>query len=156
MNDTQFLRHPIFMRLLLVEDDDDHARIITRTLNSEKIATSVDRVDDGVKAVEYLKHEGVFKDIPLPDLILLDLKLPKKNGLEVLEEIKADLILRCIPVVMLTTSDAESDKIKAYSNFVNSYLVKPIDADQFRKMVSELHLYWGIWNSSPELLPLHH
>jgi CheY-like chemotaxis protein len=137
------------MRFLLVEDDDDHAQIILRTLSRERIANTIDWVNDGVKAIQFLKRQGEYQNAQLPDVILLDLKLPKKDGLEVLSEIKQDEMLRNIPVVMLTTSNTESDKLKAYSNYVNSYLVKPIDALDFQNLVNELNLYWGIWNQAP-------
>ena len=140
---------PKLIKYLLVEDDDDHAKIVTRTLRSERMANLIDRARDGVEALQYLKREGPFEKVILPDVVLLDLKLPKKDGLEVLEEIKADENLRMIPVVILSTSDAEIDKIRAYKNYVNSYLVKPLDAACFKKMIQELNFYWGIWNRSP-------
>jgi DNA-binding response OmpR family regulator len=137
------------MRFLLVEDDDDHAKIVERTLTKQRILNKVDRVKDGADAMAALRCEGKFKDQQRPDVILLDLKLPKKGGLEILAEIKADPHLKSIPVVVLTTSNAESDKIRAYQNHANSYLVKPLDAECFGKMVDELDLYWGIWNNYP-------
>lgn len=139
---------PKLMRFLLIEDDDDHAKIVSRTLNKERLANMIDRAKDGVEALEYLRGQGQFKNAPTPDIILLDLKLPKKDGLEVLKEIKDDPSLRSIPVVVLTTSDNEGDKLKAYESHANSYLVKPLDANCFKKMVEDLNLYWGIWNRS--------
>ena len=143
------LEAPKLLKFLLVEDDDDHATIVTRTLKNERMANLIDRAKDGVEAMQYLRRELPFEKAKLPDVILLDLKLPKKDGLEVLEEIKADEALRHIPVVILTTSDAETDKIRAYRNHANSYLVKPLDATCFKKMVEELNLYWGVWNRAP-------
>jgi CheY-like chemotaxis protein len=133
------------LRFLLVEDDDDHAKIVARSLTRERISNSVERVRDGVEALEYLRGG---KNLP-PDVILLDLKLPRKDGHELLADLKADPELRSIPVSVLTTSDAEIDRTKAYMLHANSYLVKPLDAQQFRRMVQDLSLYWGIWNRPP-------
>lgn len=141
--------HERLMRFLLVEDDDDHAKIVSRTLEKERLANRIDRVKDGVEAIDFLKHRNKFKEAQTPDIILLDLKLPKKDGLEVLHEIKADESLCAIPVVVLTTSDNEADKLKAYRNHANSYLVKPLDANYFKKMIEELNMYWGFWNRAP-------
>lgn len=138
------------LRFLLVEDDDDHAKIVARSLEKERLRSSIVRVKDGVEALEYLRREEPFEDVVLPDVILLDLKLPRKDGHEVLAEIKQDRALRTIPVVVLTTSDAECDRLRAYRQHANSYLVKPLDAIAFRQMVQELSLYWGIWNRPPQ------
>lgn len=143
---------PKLVKFLLVEDDDDHAKIVSRTLMKERMANSIDRVKDGVEAIEYVNCRGKYQDVTMPDVILLDLKLPKKDGLDVLAEIKKDPELRVIPVVVLTTSDAETDKLRAYQNYANSYLVKPLDADCFKKMVEDLNLYWGIWNKTPNVI----
>lgn len=137
------------LRFLLVEDDDDHAAILKRILERERIVNDVDRARDGVEAMEFLQARLEMGVEYLPDVILLDLKLPKKDGHEVLVEIKENPRLRSIPVVVLTTSDNERDRIKAYEHYVNSYLVKPLDMMSFRKMVEDLSLYWGIWNRSP-------
>lgn len=137
------------LKFLLVEDDDDHAIILTRILERERIVNDVDRARDGVEALDYLNERMKMGPEYLPDVILLDLKLPKKDGHEVLVEIKENLKLRAIPVVVLTTSDNERDRIKAYEHYVNSYLVKPLDMMSFRKMVEDLSLYWGIWNRTP-------
>lgn len=138
------------MHFLLVEDDDSHAKITLRSLQMNRVANTVDRVADGVEALRYLKQEGQYAGRPRPDVILLDLKLPKLDGHEVLHEIKQHEELCCIPVVVLTTSDAEADRSKAYQQHANSYLVKPVDFDKFRQMVNELCLYWGIWNAPPD------
>ena len=137
------------LKFLLVEDDDDHAMILKRILERERIVNDVERAKDGVEAMEFLHSKMALGAEYLPDVILLDLKLPKKDGHEVLVEIKEDPKLRAIPVVVLTTSDNERDRIKAYEHYVNSYLVKPLDMASFRKMVEDLSLYWGIWNRSP-------
>lgn len=141
---------PRLVKFLLVEDDDDHAEMILRTLMKQRINNKVDRVKDGVEAIDYLFKKGPYAKAPRPDVILLDIKLPKMDGHEVLAKIKQHEDLRTIPVVMLTTSRAESDRKKAYNGYVNSYLVKPFDFEQFRHMVEELHLYWGVWNEPAE------
>jgi CheY-like chemotaxis protein len=138
-------------RFLLVEDDDDHAEIVIRTLKKETTNKSIDRVVDGVEALQYLRGEGPFQGVPLPDVILLDLKLPKKDGHEVLAEIKNDERLRLLPVIILTTSDAEVDRVQAYRLHANSYLVKPLDRDHFNKMLQDMSVYWGTWNRAPQL-----
>lgn len=138
------------VHFLLVEDDDDHAALVERSLKRNRVQNRVSRVSDGAQAIQFLRNEGEFADAIRPDTILLDLKLPKLNGHEVLEIIKADEDLRAIPVVMLTTSDAENDRAKAYHHHVNSYVVKPLDFTKFRELVEELNLYWGVWNRPPK------
>ena len=134
------------LRFLLVEDDEDHAAIVLRTLRRNRVGNVVDHVTDGAEALAYLRREGAFADREPPDIVLLDLKLPKVDGHEVLAAIKSDPALAPIPVVVLTTSAAETDRIKAYEHHANSYLVKPIDFKRFRQMVKDLDLYWGMWN----------
>lgn len=134
------------VNFLLVEDDDDHAAIVLRTLQHNRMANSVKRVTDGAQAMQYLNRQSPFEDRPTPDVILLDLKLPKVDGHEVLRRIKGDAALCRIPVVVLTTSNAEADRAKAYACHANSYLVKPVNFHRFRQMVSDLSLYWGVWN----------
>ncbi|MEX1024173.1 MAG: response regulator [Planctomycetota bacterium] len=131
---------------LLVEDDDDHAEIVMRTLTSHNASRRIDRVRDGVEALRYLRNQSPFEATPVPDLVLLDLSLPRVDGHQVLEELKSDEDLRRIPVVVLTTSSAAADKEKAYSNHVNSYLVKPMDFEGFRAQIRGLDEYWGEWN----------
>lgn len=136
---------------LLIEDDPDHAHLIRRSLENNRVANQVEHVKNGAEALEYLFHQGIYKDKSLPDVILLDLKLPKVDGHEVLRRIKNDEQLKVIPVVILTTSAAETDREKAYKEYANSYLVKPLDFNSFKKMADELNLYWGIWNQPPKL-----
>lgn len=149
MNSAINIDEKKMLRFLLVEDDDDHAKIVTRTLDKERLTHMIDRVSDGVEALQFLKKEGKFKEVQIPSVILLDLKLPKKDGLEVLKEIKEDSRLKTIPVLILTTSDHESDIIQAYQNHANSYLVKPLDTNLFKKMIEELNVYWRVWNVTP-------
>jgi len=137
------------VHLLLVEDDDDHAYLVSRNLKSSRIANTLDRVSDGAEALDYLRKQGKYVGSQRPDIILLDLKMPRVDGHEVLEVVKSDPALKMIPVVVLTTSASESDRSKAYLSHANSYLVKPLDADSFQKMVQELNLYWGMLNLGP-------
>ena len=136
-------------RFFLVEDDDSHALLFTRVLQRNGASITVDRVADGVEALEYLRRERPYKDRQTPDVVFLDLKMPKLDGLEALERIKSDERLLQIPIVMLTTSDAERDRALAYANHVNSYVVKPADFDQFQQMVRDVGCYWSVWNRRP-------
>jgi CheY-like chemotaxis protein len=137
------------MSFLLIEDDDDHAFLVDMALRENHVVNQVRRVSDGAQAIEYL-FEGVkTARNPRPDIILLDLKLPKVDGHEVLKQLKIDDDLRTIPVVVLTTSDAEVDRLKAYQSYANSYLTKPIDFDKFHQMILSLGLYWSAWNRPP-------
>jgi CheY-like chemotaxis protein len=123
-----------------------HAELIQMTLAESRIGNTFDRVSDGEEALAYLRREGAYTNKPQPDVVLLDLKLPKVDGHEVLAQIKSDESLRRISVVVLTTSQSEADKVKAYYNHANSYLTKPIDFGRFQQMVKDLELYWGVWN----------
>jgi CheY-like chemotaxis protein len=142
---------PRLTKFLLVEDDDDHATIVMRSLRSENASNLIDRATDGVEAIQYLRGEGRFQGMLLPDVILLDLKLPKKDGHEVLAEIKQDERLRVIPIIVLSTSDAETDRMQAYRLHANSYLVKPLSHEYFKKMIQDMSLYWGNWNLTPRI-----
>ncbi|NNC87137.1 MAG: response regulator [Akkermansiaceae bacterium] len=134
---------------LLVEDDDDHADLVIRALKKGRVVNRIDRARDGVEAMRFLRKEGEFAGVPRPDIVILDLKLPRKDGLEVLQEVRDDPHLSMLPIVILTTSSAETDRARAYEYHANSYLKKPIDFEQFRKMVEDLSLYWGVWNEAP-------
>ncbi|MEN0058280.1 MAG: response regulator, partial [Bdellovibrio sp.] len=127
----------------------DHAMIVSRSLKKEGFIHEIERVRDGVEAMRYLRKQGPYATAVSPDVVLLDLNLPKKDGHEVLAEIKEDPLLRKIPTIILTTSDAESDKLKAYEHYANSYLVKPLDPNALRDMIADLSYYWGIWNKAP-------
>ena len=135
---------------LLVEDDDNHAKIVERSMRSHSAESALVRLKDGEEALRYL-HEASISHEELPKLILLDLKLPKRDGHEVLAELKKDRNLQSIPVVILTTSDAEDDKLRAYRHNANSYLVKPLDRNAFAEMIQDLSSYWGHWNQSTSL-----
>lgn len=138
--------------ILLVEDDPAHAEIVRRNFEDFRLANRLMHVADGQDALDYLYHRAKFSDSkqsPRPGLILLDLRLPRVEGLEVLKIIKSDPDLSRIPVVVLTTSAAESDMVKAYDNHANSYLVKPVDLSQFVDMMKTLGYYWLTWNEYP-------
>lgn len=138
--------------ILLVEDDPDHTELIMRTFQGHRIANRIHCVADGEAALDYLFRRGDYADpqqSPRPHMILLDLRLPKVDGLEVLQEIKADGDLRHIPVVIVTTSAREGDVISAYDNYANSYLVKPVDFEKFTQLMDDLGFYWLAWNRHP-------
>ena len=140
------------LAILLVEDNADHAEIIRRSFNAHQVANTIYHVTDGQAALDYLLRKGKYKDpknSPRPDVILLDLRLPKVDGLEVLEHIKQTKELLRIPVVVLTSSDADLDIAKAYDFYVNSYLVKPIDFKKFTDLMKDLGFYWLGWNVNP-------
>ena len=137
------------MRILLVEDNDDHAELVKLSLDQHRVANEIFHVEDGQKAVDYLFRRGAFQDpavSPRPTVILLDLRLPKIDGLEVLREIKAAENLKNIPVVVLTTSAAETDVSEAYAQHVNSFVVKPLDFQKFSQLIEDLGYYWMAWN----------
>ena len=138
--------------LLLVEDDPAHAEIVRRNLEDFRVANRVVRVSDGEEALDYLFGRGRYGDreqYPLPGLVLLDLRLPKIDGLEVLRIAKGDPAIAWIPIVVLTTSAAESDIARAYEYQANSYLVKPVDLPSFTSLMSTFGYYWLAWNQFP-------
>ena len=130
------------IEILLVEDNPGDVRLTKEALVESKIYNNLNVTTDGVEAMEYLKAEGEFQDRVLPDLILLDLNLPKKDGREVLAEIKQDDELKRIPVVILTTSQAEADILKSYDLHANCYINKPVDLDQFITVVRAIEDFW--------------
>ena len=141
------------INILLVEDDPAHAEIVRRNLKDFRVANRIIHVEDGQAALDYLFRKDEYADpesCPRPHLILLDLRLPKVDGLEVLRAIQDDEDLKRIPSVVLTTSSAESDMVKAYDNDADSYLVKPVDFDQFTKLMDSFGFYWLAWNKYPE------
>lgn len=128
--------------ILLVEDNPGDVRLTMEALKEGKVLNTLHVVSDGVSAVAYLRRDGAYAKAPRPDLILLDLNLPKKDGREVLEEIKKDPQLKRIPVVILTTSKAEEDILKTYNLHANCYITKPVDLDQFIKVVESIEGFW--------------
>ena len=139
--------------IILVEDNPADIELTLRALRKNNIINQVVTLRDGKEALDYLFARGQYQGRPpqrSPRLILLDLKLPKVGGLEVLKAIKADETLKLIPVVVLTSSREEADLLHSYKLGVNSYIVKPVDFDQFIKVVQELNLYWLLINQIPE------
>lgn len=130
------------IQILMVEDNPGDVRLTKEALKDAKVSNTLYVVEDGVAALDFLYRRGDYSDAPRPDLILLDLNLPKKNGREVLGEIKQDEQLKMIPVVILTTSQAEEDVVRAYRLHANCYIVKPVDFVQFTKIVWTIEDFW--------------
>jgi len=130
------------MQILLVEDNPADAGLVEEAFRDGRLLHDIHLAQDGVMALQFLRREGRFQNAPYPDLILLDLNLPKKDGREVLEDIKSDPALREIPVIVLTTSDDEADVHKAYGLHANCYLTKPVDIDDFLFKVRSIEDFW--------------
>jgi two-component system, response regulator len=141
------------IEILLVEDNPNDAELALRALRKNNLANNVYRVCDGEEALDYIFARGQYKKRKIedaPKVILLDLKLPKIDGLEVLKIIKADPVKKLIPVVVLTSSKEEKDMIESYRLGVNSYIVKPVDFDKFMNSVRDIGLYWLLLNQQPD------
>lgn len=132
--------HPI--DILLVEDNPGDSRLAKEALKDTKLKNNLFVVEDGVEAMDFLHKKGKYSQMPRPDLIILDLNLPKKDGREVLAEVKTDNDLKRIPVVILTISKAEEDIIRSYNLHANCYVTKPLDLDQFMKVVKSIEDFW--------------
>jgi chemotaxis family two-component system response regulator Rcp1 len=130
------------IQILLVEDNPGDVRLTREVLKDGRINNTLNVVEDGVEAMAFLRHEGAYADAGQQDLVLLDLNLPKKDGREVLAEMKADPVLRRIPVIILTTSSAELDILGAYDLHANCYITKPVSLDQFTKVVRSIEEFW--------------
>jgi CheY-like chemotaxis protein len=140
--------------VMLVEDNVDHAELVIRTLAEHRVANRIRHFADGQSALDYLFHRGAYADVaenPYPHVILLDLRLPRVDGLEVLQKIKDADELKHIPVVVLTTSEADRDVARAYDHHVNSYLVKPVGYEEFSELMEDLGFYWLGWNTHPQI-----
>lgn len=140
------------LTILLVEDNPDHAELVMRNMEDFQVANTIVHVEDGEAALDYLYGIGKYTDrkqFPLPHLMLLDLCLPKIDGMEVLKVVKSDAALRPMPVVILTTSDAERDIAMAYEYNANSYVTKPVSFVEFSKLLKDLGFYWLAWNKRP-------
>jgi CheY-like chemotaxis protein len=129
---------PEFIEVLLVEDDPGDVLLIEEAFEFNKVRNNLNVVSDGVEALEYLRREGAYAGAGRPGLILLDLNLPRKDGREVLAEVKEDPSLRTIPVVVLTTSKAEEDVLRSYDLHANAYVTKPVDFDRFIEVVRQI------------------
>ena len=130
------------IEILLIEDNPGDVRLTKEVLMEGKVRNNLQVVGDGVEAMAFLRRENNYAEAPRPDLILLDLNLPKKDGREVLQEIKADHQLRRIPVVVLTTSAADEDILRSYELRANCYITKPVDLNQFIRVVRTIETFW--------------
>ena len=130
------------IEVLLVEDNPADARLMREALRDAKVQSQISVVSDGAQALEFLRNQGKYQNAPRPDMILLDLNLPKKDGREVLAEIKNDPELMLIPVAVLTTSQAHQDIIKAYKLHANCYITKPMELDHFARVVESFEDFW--------------
>ena len=130
------------VEILLVEDNPGDARLTEEAFKDSRLLNSMHRVSDGVEALAYLRQEGQYATAARPDIILLDLNMPRKDGREVLAEIKDDPDLKSIPVVVLTTSDADTDVIKSYELHANCYITKPVDLEKFMNIVQRIEDFW--------------
>jgi CheY-like chemotaxis protein len=140
------------LTILLVEDNEDHAVAVKRSLRNHQVANEIHHVIDGEAALDYLFRRGDYADpanSPRPHLIILDLRLPKVDGLEILKKIKDTHELKRLPVVILTSSQAEKDIAMAYDYHANSYVTKPLDFDKFVGLMKDVGFYWLAWNVNP-------
>ena len=130
------------VEILLVEDNAGDHRLTQEALREGKVYNNLHWAQDGVEALEFLRRRGKYADVPRPDIVLLDLNLPKKDGREVLSEMKGDASLRTIPVVILTTSQAEEDVLRSYDLHANCYITKPVDLEQFIDSMRRIDGFW--------------
>lgn len=134
--------NPKLVQILLVEDNPEEVLLTQETLKDAKVANQVHVAEDGERALRFARQEGEYASAPRPDLILLDLNLPRKDGRGVLTELKADPDLRRIPVIVLTTSASDQDMLQAYDNSVNAYIRKPVSLDRFTEVVNSVDHFW--------------
>ena len=130
------------IEILLVEDNPGDVRLTVEAFKEAKVRNHISSVGDGEEALLFLRRQGKYTEVPRPDVILLDLNLPKKDGREVLSEVKEDPKLKQIPVVILTTSQAEQDILKSYSLHANCYITKPLNVDEFTSVVKQIEQFW--------------
>ena len=130
------------LEILLVEDNEGDIRLTIEAFKEAKIRNHIRVVRDGEEALAYLKKEASYADVQTPDIILLDINLPKIDGKEVLHELKNDPIFKSIPIIMLTTSSSESDVQESYLNHANSYVIKPVDLSKFMEVIRSIEEYW--------------
>jgi two-component system response regulator len=137
------------IEILLVEDNPDDAQLTMLALEENHIVNHIIHLKDGAEALDYIYNEGIYAGTPAhtkPKVILLDLKMPKVNGLEVLQRLKSDVNMKKIPIIVFTSSDEDPDVKECYNLGVNSYVVKPLNFDQFKKAINEIGLYWAVLN----------
>ena len=130
------------VEILLIEDSPSDAALTMEALQSSRILNKITRVVDGIEAMEYLKQQGKFANAPRPDLIMLDLNLPKKDGREILRELKSDPSLKLLPIIVLTTSKADKDIAQSYQLNANCYITKPVDFPHFIEVVESIEQFW--------------
>lgn len=135
--------------ILLVEDNEDDVVIIQEAFAESRLFTIIDTVHDGEEALAYLRREGRYHVVSLPALVLLDINMPKKNGFEVIQAMKADPRLRSLPVVVLTMSDRDEDILRSYAYGACSYICKPVDLDRFHTVIQTFELYWTMISKIP-------
>ncbi len=138
------------IKILLVEDNEDDIFTIRKAFEAAKLLNVVSVVKDGEEALAYLRRQGQYHDAECPGLLLLDIRMPKKDGFEVLKEIKGDPALKSLPVIVLTTSKQEEDVVKSYAGGACSFITKPVGFEQFQKMVVQFELYWALVSRVPE------
>ena len=136
------LKNANAIEILLVEDNPGDARLTEEAFRESRLLNHLHRVHDGVEAIAFLRREGKYADVPRPDIVLMDLNMPRKDGREVLAEIKTDPKLKSIPIVVLTTSDADADVMKSYELHANCYITKPVDLDRFMDIVQRIEDFW--------------
>lgn len=146
---------PTLKNILLAEDNPNDVELTLTALADYNLVNHVVVVNDGAQALDYLYHRGQFQNRPNgnPAVMLLDLKMPKVDGLEVLRQVKADATLKTIPVVVLTSSREESDLVQSYQHGVNSYVVKPVDFSQFMNAIKQVGAFWAVLNEPPPSMP---
>jgi CheY-like chemotaxis protein len=137
------LQHNV-LQVLLVEDNDDDIYMVEEAFSQAKLVNIVNVVRDGEEALAYLRREGQYKDAIRPGMVLLDINMPKKNGFEVLRELKADPAICAIPVVMLTTSEREEDIVSSYGSGACTFISKPVDLDKLKQIANQFEMYWAL------------
>ncbi|HCP31707.1 TPA: hypothetical protein DIT45_00380 [Candidatus Acetothermia bacterium] len=142
--------NPEKIKVLVVEDNPNDVTIIKRAMRKSEVKCELSFARDGEEALNFLYRQGEFEDAPRPDLILLDLRLPKIDGLEVLAKIKDDNRLRRIPVIVLTISTSQEDMVKAYDSGAASYMTKPVDSKDFERLIQTVQDYWRVARTPPE------
>lgn len=140
------------VEILLVEDNEDDVVLIQEAFGESRMVSAIQTVSNGEEALAYLRREGQYQAVSLPEMVLLDINMPKKNGFEVMQAIKSDPQLRSLPVVMLTTSDREEDIVQSYAGGACSYIRKPVDLAQFQTIMRQFEVYWTMISR----IPLHH